>query len=51
MYKKHMGVLPSKESVKEVPELSLMDPMTFEGENRVYGILLYGVTFAPFYRT
>ena len=51
MYKKYMGVLPSKESVKDVPELSRMDPMTFEGKNRVYGILRYGVTFAKFYRT
>jgi hypothetical protein len=51
MYKRYMGVLPSQESVKDVPELSLMDPMTFEGKNKVYGILRYGVTFARFYRT
>jgi AraC-like DNA-binding protein len=51
MYKKYMGVLPSRESVKDVPELSRMDPMTFEGKNKVHGILRYGVTFAPFYRT
>lgn len=51
MYRKHMGVLPSKESVKENPDLSRLDPMTFEGENKVHGILRYGMTFDALYRT
>ena len=50
MYKRYMGVLPSQESFKDNPELSRMDPMNLEVENRVYGILRYGVTFAQIYR-
>lgn len=50
MYKKYMGVLPSQESFKENPELSRTDPMSLEVENRVYGILRYGVTFGQIYR-